>query len=531
MALIPLMMRYASTLGMVDYPDARKVHALPIPRVGGVGIAIGTLIPVLLWIPLDNTITAFLTGALVMLVFGIWDDRGALGHKIKFVGQFAAAGIVVFHGDVHIATLPLMGLEPLHPIISKPLTVFAIVGMINALNVSDGLDGLAGGLSILSLGCIAYLAFQTDGYGVIVIALATLGGALGFLRYNTHPARVFMGDSGSQFLGYTLGFLAVHLTQKTNPALSPALPLIFLGLPIVDILMAMAQRIYSGISPFVATKHHIHHRLLDIGFDHYEAVVIIYSIQSVLVVSAPFLSYESDELILSLYALTCTTGLFLLYLFIRNNWKIHKHRSVSALTRLIESAKQHKLLLQGPTQAVRLLVPSFLLLSSALAGNVPKEFGLGAAIMLLALLGYFILNRMRESFLLRAIVYMTSAFSVYVETRHVEMENALPFFEKLEMAYFVLLVLSISLAVRFAASMQFKTTPMDFLIIFIVIAAGFISSGQAGNTGIGLMMVKLVILFYGCELIIAHMKNRWNYLNLATLATLVVLISKSMISA
>ena len=527
MALIPLMMRLAPNLGMVDYPDARKVHVLPIPRVGGIGIVIGTLIPVLLWLPLDNSIIAYLAGAVIMLIFGIWDDRGALGHRIKFIGQFIAALTVVYYGDIHIATLPFMGLDPLHTSISKPFTVFAIVGMINALNVSDGLDGLAGGLSILSLGCIAYLAFQADGYSVVIIAVATLGGVLGFLRYNTHPARVFMGDSGSQFLGFTLGYLAVFLIQKTNPALSPVLPLLFLGLPIIDIFVAMTQRIYFGISPFVATKHHIHHRLLDIGFDHYEAVVIIYSIQSLLVVSAPLLSYESDGLIFLFYAAICALGLIFLFLALHYGWQVHKSHSVSGLTRFIQYVKKHKVFTQGPIKIVQIAVPTFFIAVSVLSHNIPREFGFGSAILALILVGYLIIDRPKESFLLRAIAYITSAFAVYLETMY--MDRQLFSFETLEITYFVVLVLAISLTVRFAANMQFKTTPMDFLIIFIVIAAGFISSSQDSKTGVGLIMVKLVILFYGCELIIAHMKSRWHYLNIGTLVTLIILASKGLL--
>ena len=155
-AIIPVMIRLAPRLGMVDLPDPRKVHTIPTPRVGGVGIVIGSLIPILLWVPLDNAIVAYLFGALILLVFGLWDDSRELGHYVKFIGQFVAVLAVVYYGDVYVKTLPFADLEPISPTIGKPFTVFAIVGMINAVNHSDGLDGLAGGLSVLSLSCIAY---------------------------------------------------------------------------------------------------------------------------------------------------------------------------------------------------------------------------------------------------------------------------------------------------------------------------------------------------------------------------------------
>ena len=288
----------APRLGMVDMPDPRKVHATPVPRVGGVGIVLGALIPLLLWLPLSAGILAYVFGSLVLFGFGAWDDSHELGHYVKFIGQFIAVLTVVYYGDVYVRQIPFMGMESVPDSIGKPFTVFAMVGMINAMNHSDGLDGLAGGLSVLSLSSIAYLAYLADGSQVVAIAVAVLGGIFGFLRYNTHPARVFMGDSGSQFLGFTLGFLAVLLTQNVNPVLSPALPALLLGLPIVDILAVFAQRVYHGMNWFRATRNHIHHRLLELGFHHYEAVVVIYSIQMFFIIGAIFLSYESDALIL-----------------------------------------------------------------------------------------------------------------------------------------------------------------------------------------------------------------------------------------
>jgi UDP-GlcNAc:undecaprenyl-phosphate/decaprenyl-phosphate GlcNAc-1-phosphate transferase len=150
MTLIPLMIRLAPWCGMLDNPDARKVHTTPIPRVGGIGIVMGALIPILLWSPLGDIVRAYLLGSLVLLVFGAWDDARNLNPYLKFIGQIIAASAVVFYGDVYIASLPFMDMEPLPDYVAKPFTVFAIVGLINALNVSDGLDGLAGGLSILS---------------------------------------------------------------------------------------------------------------------------------------------------------------------------------------------------------------------------------------------------------------------------------------------------------------------------------------------------------------------------------------------
>ena len=145
MAIIPVMVRLAPVLGMIDKPDSRKVHAVPIPRVGGVGIVIGALLPILLLLPLDQSLIAFLFGGLVLLGFGSWDDSHELGHYVKFVGQFIAVLAVVYFGDVYVTNLPLMGGDPVPEAVGKLFTVIAMIGMINAINHSDGLDGLAGG--------------------------------------------------------------------------------------------------------------------------------------------------------------------------------------------------------------------------------------------------------------------------------------------------------------------------------------------------------------------------------------------------
>ncbi len=519
-ALIPFMMRLAPSLGMVDLPSVRKVHLIPIPRVGGVGIAIGTLIPVLIWAPAEPALRAYLAASVILLAFGMWDDARTLGATPKFIGQILAAVIVVYYGGVHVTTLPFMGLHRLPHYFVQPFTVFALVGMINALNVSDGLDGLAGGLSILSLGSIVYLAFQASGYAAIAIALATLGGVLGFMRYNTHPARVFMGDAGSQFLGFTLGFLAVFLLQKVNPALSPALPLLILGLPIADLLAVIVQRLYLGISPFVATKHHIHHRLLAIGFDHYEAVVIIYAIQTTFILLALLMRYDADGAILAIYF--GIIGALFLFLFVmtRREFKVHASHSPSRLTATIRAVRNHPLFYATPVRVIALFVPLLFIAGSLLARVIPRDFGIGASILAALLFLHLIIPGIQDSIVPRAISYVTAAFIIYLESKYFAGTSLRA---AIETGYFIVLAVAIGLAVRYSAAIEFRTTPMDYLVILIVLSVGLLTDGSARSAYIGAMAVKLVIVFYGCEFIAVRVKNRWNLLNLSSLLTLVIL--------
>ncbi len=526
-ALIPLMVRLAPRLGMVDIPDPRKVHTQPTARVGGVGIVVGSLIPILLWVPLDNGTIAYLFGAMVLLVFGLWDDSRELGHYVKFIGQFIAVLAVVYYGDVYVKTLPFAGLEPLSASIGKPFTVFAIVGMINAINHSDGLDGLAGGLSVLSLSCIAYLASLANGYQVVAIAIAALGGVLGFLRYNTHPAGVFMGDGGSQFLGFTLGFLAVLLTQTENTALSPALPALILGLPIIDILAVFAQRAYQGMNWFRATKNHIHHRFLELGFDHYEAVVIIYSVQMLFVAGAIALRYETDALILSLYLGVCVLVFAFIIIAMSIGWRAHQSRTSSGLVNLVQTLMRNAAVRAAPVRVLSVSIPALVIFFGIFITDVPRDLGLGAAILSLTLLLALLFSGNSDSILFRASAYIAAAFVVYLETKQADI--LLPLMTAIENGYFVFLAITIGLAVRFAAGAKFKTSPLDYLLIFIVVSVGVFSHNQVQHTDLGAIVAKLVILFYGCELIISHTKSRWNALNISTLGTLTMLSIRALV--
>ncbi|HYA20641.1 MAG TPA: MraY family glycosyltransferase [Burkholderiales bacterium] len=528
MAIIPIMARLAPRLGMIDRPDPRKVHVVPVPRAGGVGIVLGSLVPIAAWLPLDHVVASYLFGAMVLLLFGVWDDIKELGHFVKFGGQFIAVIPVVYYGDLFVTHLPFMGLDTIPESIGRPFTVFALVGMINAINHSDGLDGLAGGMSLLSLSCMAYLALMADGYLVLLIALGTIGGVFGFLRYNTYPARVFMGDGGSQFLGFTLGFLTVYLVERANTALSPALPALVLGLPIVDILAVFAQRVYHGMNWFRASKNHIHHRLLQLGFDHYEAVVIIYSIQFLLVTSAVLFSYESDLLITSFYAAVCTGVFAFLIVAERTGWRAHSSSHVSGLTRIIQTVKRHHLFTAVPVNIVLIAVPALFIFVSASAAEVPHDLGVASAILAVILFAYLIFRKRSDSMIGQAVIYVTAAFVVYLESRYFGQHT--PLMDVGEIVYFVLVAVATGIIIRYDTKAEFRTTPLDYLVIFVVLFAGFLLYNLPEKADLGLMAIKLVVLFYGCELIYARtQRKKWYVLSVSTLGSLLLLAARGVI--
>jgi UDP-GlcNAc:undecaprenyl-phosphate GlcNAc-1-phosphate transferase len=225
-----------------------------------------------------------------------------LGFKTKFAGQFAAALIIIIYGGVKIKSLGMLLPDGvlLPDWLAMPLTFIVIVGITNAINLSDGLDGLAGGISLLSFLCIGYLAYSAGYLGIALLSAATVGAIFGFLRFNTYPATVFMGDAGSQLLGFMAITFSLKLTQGNAP-LSPLLPLLLLGFPVLDTITVMFERVTNGKSPFVADKNHLHHKFMRLGLFHTEAVLSIYVLQAFLVTSAFVFRSRSEWFLLILY--------------------------------------------------------------------------------------------------------------------------------------------------------------------------------------------------------------------------------------
>jgi len=496
-AIIPLMVRNAAALGMIDMPDPRKVHLAPIPRVGGVGIVLGAMIPMLLMLQIDATIAAFLLGAVVLFAFGIWDDVKELGHYVKFIGQFFAAVAVVYFGDLYVLQFPLLGEIPAW--FGKPFSVIAIVGVINAINHSDGLDGLAGGESLLSLATLGYFFYLSESNLYLLITLSTIGGIFGFLRFNSHPARVFMGDGGSQFIGFTLAFLVLALTQRTNPAISPSIPLLIIGLPIIDILSVFYLRARAGKSWFRATRNHIHHRLLDFGFHHYAVVSIIYSIQAALTGSAIVLAYEYDLLLLALYLLICV----LLFGIIMQAEKLKWHVDASSL-RVLQLVPLFYRGFGGQFHRVSGLllisaVPVLLLLSSTMVESIVEtdveEISVALFLILLIALRF---EKQPAIAICKVILFVAIALVVYITEMH---GYTLPWLQRIvEMYVFGVIFLLLPIRMRLEQQNFFLVSPLDYLVVLVVLLAGLIN-GYENNPYI-IIAVKLAILFYCAEWIL-----------------------------
>jgi UDP-GlcNAc:undecaprenyl-phosphate/decaprenyl-phosphate GlcNAc-1-phosphate transferase len=522
MLIIPLLWRIAPRFGLVDLPDARKVHTAPVPRVGGWGITLGCLLPLLLWSEADRLLQSFAIGVAILFAFGVWDDVRQIGHWTKFLGQLLAASVVVYWGGLYIDRVPFLD-AGLGPAIGKPFSMFALVGVINAINHSDGLDGLAAGESMLSLIALAVLGYFSDSSLIVGTALSVVGGILGFLRYNSHPARVFMGDSGSQVLGFALGFLTIYLTQIGDTALSAALPLLILGVPVADILAVLYQRATGGMNWFKATRNHVHHRLLDLGFRHYQTVVIIYSVQALLATAAVLLRYESDTLIAALY-LFVVLGLFAaLAIAERTGWRLTARQGsrIDDWSNAALYARRKAVLRDSPRILLSVAVPAFMLLGALAVHRVPRDVSLVAALLAAVVATEMGRARAVGSGLVRLAVYVAAVASVYlIVTQGGSGEGPM---QIATLVIVVALALAIGAYLRFAADREFGTTPTDYLILFVVLALLVFGSLDIGVRTLAEVVVCAIVLLYGCEVLIGLTSRRWNALHLSTLAALAIM--------
>jgi UDP-GlcNAc:undecaprenyl-phosphate/decaprenyl-phosphate GlcNAc-1-phosphate transferase len=520
MALIPVLMATAGRMQVVDLPGGRKIHPAPIAKVGGLAFGAGAFAAMLLWAPKDPIVVSSLIGGAVIILFGAWDDRVGLGYRSKFLGQLLAAAVVVGIGGIHLTTVPFMEDVILPLWIAVPLTLLLLVAVTNALNLSDGLDGLAGGLSLLSFGGMAYLAYQAGDWVVMSMMIPVLGGLLGFLRFNTYPARIFMGDAGSQLLGFYLGLCAIVLTDSTRGPYSPALVALIWGLPLLDTAGVMMQRITEGRSPFVADKNHLHHKLLGIGLSHREAVLGIYGIQAGMVSLAYSLRWQSDLIVLVVYG---AFAVMILSLFLQGgNQRFIARRPIGADAAAVEPiAGEDGRFSSLPVHLLALAVSVFLLAGVFLPAEVPRDMGYAAVgLVALVVIGMTALP-VAAPMLVRAGLYVGGMFVMYL----VEQPNAgLPWNLQMPMdLFFIGLAVLIMLTIRFGGKQRFQTTPLDYLMAFLAFTIPFLPEMRIGEINLSILTAKMIVIFLAFELMLHALNDRLTQLGLMSLWVLIMI--------
>jgi UDP-N-acetylmuramyl pentapeptide phosphotransferase/UDP-N-acetylglucosamine-1-phosphate transferase len=289
---IPLIIKFSHRFNLLDKPNERKVHKNPISRLGGIGIVAGLLSTSALWFLYGNSniLLHLLTGFLILIIIGIIDDLRELSPKVKFIGQIIEA-LFLAHGGLLIDDLfGFFGIHQFPVIIQYLITIFIVVGIINAINLIDGIDGLAGGLVLIDMTGFFIMFILSGETGFAFITASTAGALLAFLKYNWHPARIFMGDTGSMILGYLLaaaGIMALVISRgnishfQYNEAAIMVFSIILL--PVYDTLRVFAGRVLNKKSPFSADKTHVHHLLMQTGFNHTRSAKLLYTANIVLI--------------------------------------------------------------------------------------------------------------------------------------------------------------------------------------------------------------------------------------------------------
>lgn len=336
-ATTPLVRRFAFKIGAIDIPkDNRRMHKKPTPRIGGLAIIFGFTVATLCFAQPSRQLYGTLAGAAIVAVMGVIDDCKNLPAKLKFVIQIIAALVVVFAGDIKIDVFTNPNFLSDNPYwvlpewLSVTLTVIWIVFITNAVNFIDGLDGLAAGVSAIMSISLVFISIRVGEYSIAILGIALMGSCFGFLPFNFNPAKIFMGDTGSTFLGFMLATLSIQGVFKSYAVISFAVPLLILGLPLFDALFAMIRRILRGQSPMTADRGHLHHRLVDMGFSQKQTVFILYAISGVLGITAVLLA-ESGVL-RALLLVICVLILLLIGSMLGKNSYVHQHQDNRNLT-------------------------------------------------------------------------------------------------------------------------------------------------------------------------------------------------------
>jgi UDP-GlcNAc:undecaprenyl-phosphate GlcNAc-1-phosphate transferase len=522
--LMPICINLANKLNLLDFPNDRKVHGVPIPRIGGIAMATAALLPIILWAPMDRFVMALLIGSAIIAIFGIVDDIKQIGFKAKFTGQILAAMTVVLYGGLGIESLGIFAPRGmiLPNWISVPITVVIIVAVTNAINLSDGLDGLAGGLTLLSFICIGYLSHLDNILAFKIISVALVGAIFGLLRYNTHPAVVFMGDAGSQLLGFVAITLSLAITRKSNEMNLILVPLI-LGIPLIDTFFVMVNRIAAGRSPFVADKNHLHYKIINLGFYHSESVLILYMLHAFLVCLGFVFRYETAWFLLSLYI--AFSGILISIIFIAENtgWKIKRYDFIDkAIKRQIQKLKEDNLIIKLSFRAAEIGFIFLLLFSCFLPQHIHIYLSLSSILLLVLIFLIWQLKKEWLDHVIEIIIFLMIPFLVYLSEKDVSYLAETTLIKAYAFSFGVLMTF-VLFTLKFTRRKGFKTTPMDFLILFIALVVPYLPDDRIRAWQMGLVAAKIVVLFFTYEVLKGELRLNIRRLSVTGIVALMII--------
>ncbi len=527
--LIPPISRLSVRVGGMDTPDERKVHDNEIPRLGGIAIFCAFLFSVLFFIDIDHQLKGFMAGAVVIFLTGLADDLTGLRPRNKLAGEILAACVAVISGGITLTTIgnPLGLGEIQLGYLAIPFTIFAVVGVMNAINLIDGLDGLAGGTSAVA--CLAFgtLAWKTGNYTLLALLVALLGAIIGFLRYNTHPARIFMGDSGSLFLGYCMGFFSILLLNQAGEHVSPVAPLMILGVPILDTLVVMGGRLMRGKSISSPDKTHIHHRLLKLGVGHRFSVLFIYGLAYVLAFTAILLRRADDSIQFSVLLAFCVA----LYALLKGlaklestpvfvTWKNNKSLRQTETYRTIVNYSHYLLVV------IKYLLLLVLTLVIFISPNYPAPIVWATGLLVLGIPLIWLIGGISGNSLLKSAIYCSGLVSIFIIENYGR-QNTLAGFDLLWISHVLFAILfgavGMKVVLRNRAG-QLITSPFEYLILFVVVAVPLLPRNFTAEYHLMSVAAKSVVMFVAYKLVLMRQIRSNRKILVATFLSLLALV-------
>lgn len=532
LVLIPSISRLAATIGKLDQPDERKVHTNGTPRLGGIAIFFAFILTLFLFCDLDRQARGLLAGAVIIFITGLYDDLVGIRPRKKFAGQFLAALVAVVIGEMPLPGVgDLFGLGEIRlGFLAVPFTVLAIVGVTNAVNLLDGLDGLAGGVTGIAVMAIGILAYATGNSQLLGMSIALVGAILGFLKYNTHPARIFMGDSGSLLLGYCLAIFSVMLCNEGGGMVVEMTPLIILALPIVDTLIVMVKRLRSGRPLLAPDNSHIHHHLLGIGFGHKATVIVIYTLSYLLAIVGVICHRLPASLQTALFVIVivalCSLHRVAAGVLLKRMPQLRSNQSLRNTRTYRRLVEYSRYLLVVIKYLVIVLLLLAVMLPAAAGRDVPVVAAFLAALSLILL---FLTNDWGNRFIL-FILYFNGAFLIYqIENygREPLVGGVSP--NLLSHGLFLLLFLfcGIKLIIR-SRSGELINSPLEYLLLFVVISVPLLPDDFTGRYHLLTVAAKSVILFTAYRMVLMRQAWRNRKIIVATLLALLMVGAKSL---
>ncbi len=507
--LMPFIMKLAYRFQLVDKPGLRKVHQKDIPRVGGVAIIIAFLLSNLIFSQNSEIVRGILVGGLIVAFVGLMDDFSSISPYTKFAGQIVAAVIGILISGLIIHKIDIFGWYFIKlGWFAFPFTVIWIVGITNAINLIDGLDGLAAGVATIILFFLGLIGYLQGSFELMFICVALIGACLGFLKYNSHPAQVFLGDVGSLFLGYVLAMVSLIGSIKSAAVMTLALPITILGLPILDTAWAFFRRLIQGKSPFSPDKGHIHHRLMNLGLGHDMTVLFMYGITVFLGLTAllSVYKYEIKEVSLLIIGIMMTFAAFKLAAFIRN-----KPTLKSMIKSPFKKTPFLIILRRRVSLALPLVIRNLILLSLfiniVIFVRVEIELAFIGLILILSLL-YLQISAKREFYeqFMMFFLFFCGVFIIFTAEQKIDpvfwFGISAEVFSNVLFSVIGALILFNILLKRLSGN--FLSSPFEFFILIFVISLNLLPPEKVMEYHLAAVSVKSTILFLGYRLLLEY---------------------------